>query len=123
MKPSKPENLKNKIVRIYNAFSYAFKGLKTAYKYEAAFRDELLLCLVLFPVPFLVNCTLKDKVVLIGSLMLVLIVELLNSAIEAVVDLVSPDFNELAGKAKDMASAAVFMALCLVVIVWIGILV
>jgi len=98
------------LTRIINAFGYSMKGISAAIKYESAFRQEALLFVVLLPLAFFLGRTYIEYILLVGSLLIVLIVELLNSAIEAVVDHVSPDFAELAGRAKDMGSAAVFVA-------------
>ena len=98
-------------------------GLKAAFIKEAAFRQEFLACVVLAPLALYLGETGLEKALLLGSLMLVLIVELLNSAIEAAVDRISKDQHELAGQAKDMGSAAVFLSLLNVVIVWLLILI
>jgi len=110
------------IDRIFRAFSWSMSGLKAAFMQEAAFRQELFLCIILVPLAFYFGKTGLEKALLLGSLMLVLIVELLNSAIEAVVDRISKDQHVLAGQAKDMGSAAVFLSLLNVAIVWILIL-
>jgi diacylglycerol kinase (ATP) len=107
------------IKRIINAAGYSMQGLSTAFKHEAAFRQELLLVIVLLPISFYVGQTNVERAILIGSLFLVLIVELLNSAIEAVVDRVGHDFHELSGRAKDIGSAAVFVSLVNVIVVWL----
>jgi diacylglycerol kinase (ATP) len=88
--------------RIVNAFGYSMKGLRAAFKHESAFRQETALLII----------------ILIGSLLLVMMVELLNSAVEAVVDRVSDEHHKLAGRAKDMGSAAVFIALLNVIVIW-----
>ena len=106
------------LTRIINAFGYSMKGISAAIKYESAFRQEALLFVVLLPLAFFLGRTYIEYILLVGCLLIVLIVELLNSAIEAVVDHVSPDFAELAGRAKDMGSAAVFVALANVFLVW-----
>ena len=106
------------INRIINAFGYSFQGIRLALRHEAAFRQEMVLFVILLPLAFLLGRNPLDYLLLIGSLLLVLIVELLNSAIEAVVDHVSPEFSELAGRAKDMGSAAVFISIAGVIMVW-----
>ena len=99
--------------RIVNATFFSFAGLRVAWKNEAAFRQELMLVVVLLPASFWVGNTTVERVLLIGSLMVLLITELLNSAVEAVVDRIGPETHELSGRAKDIGSAAVFVALVL----------
>ncbi|ELB2270915.1 diacylglycerol kinase [Vibrio parahaemolyticus] len=101
-----------------DATGYSIKGLKAAWTYEAAFRQELVLTLVLSISTFFLPVTTLERVLMISSLLLVLIVELINSAVEAVVDRVSDDWHELSGRAKDIGSAAVFVALFLALFVW-----
>jgi diacylglycerol kinase (ATP) len=110
------------IGRIFRAFGWSMSGLKDAFTKEAAFRQELFLCIILAPVALFLGETGLEKAMLLGSLMLVLIVELLNSSIEAAVDRISKEEHDLAGQAKDMGSAAVFLSLLNVVIVWLLIL-
>ena len=98
------------------------KGLKAAWVHEAAFRQELMLAIVMLPIAVLVDITTIEKLLLIFSLFIVLIVELLNSAIEAVVDRIGDEIHTLSGQAKDIASAAVFMSLALCGITWAVIL-
>ena len=104
--------------RIINAFGYSMKGLRAAFKYESAFRQETALLIILLPLAILFGQTIVDYSILIGSLLLVMMVELLNSALEAVVDRVSDEQHKLAGRAKDMGSAAVFIALLNVIVIW-----
>ncbi len=106
--------------RIIKAASCSFKGLKAAFKHEAAFRQELILCLALVPIALLTSESLTRFMALISVLILVLIVELLNSAIEATVDRISLEHHKLAGRAKDMGSAAVSLSLLTALIVWFG---
>ncbi|WP_017444210.1 diacylglycerol kinase [Gayadomonas joobiniege] len=106
--------------RVINAATCSFKGLKAAFKHEAAFRQELILVLVLIPLAFFTSDSLTRFVALVSVLILVLIVELLNSAIEATVDRISLEHHKLAGRAKDMASAAVALSLLTAMIVWGG---
>ena len=106
------------LTRIINAFGYSMKGIRAAIVHESAFRQEALLFVIMLPLAIWIGTDWLDYILLIGSLLLVLIVELLNSAIEAVVDRISDEFSELAGRAKDMGSAAVFIALANVVLVW-----
>lgn len=104
--------------RIINAFGYSMKGLRAAFKHESAFRQELALLVILLPLAILLGQNIVDYSILIGSLLLVLIVELLNSAVETVVDRIGDEHHELAGRAKDMGSAAVFISLVNVVVIW-----
>ncbi len=104
--------------RIQRALGYSLKGLRAAYKKESAFRQELILALVLVPLGLWLGNNAVERVLLIGSVLLVLIVELLNSAVEATVDRGGKDWDKLAGRAKDMGSAAVLVALLLVVATW-----
>lgn len=104
--------------RIRNAALYSVAGMRIAWKNEAAFRQELVLCLVMVPVALWVGDSAVERSLLIGTCLLVLVVELLNSAIESVVDRVGTDRHELSGRAKDMASAAVFVSLLLTVTCW-----
>jgi diacylglycerol kinase (ATP) len=106
------------IKRIINAFGYSMKGLRAAFKHESAFRQETALLILLLPIAFLLGQNIVDYSILFGSLMLVIIVELLNSALEAVVDRVGDEHHELAGRAKDIGSAAVFVALVNVGVIW-----
>lgn len=109
---------KTGLTRIIHAFYYSMQGLAAAMRYESAFRQELVMFLVMLPLAFWLGQSAVQDILLIGSLLLVLIVELLNSAVEAVVDRVGEEHNELAGRAKDMGSAAVFVSLANVVFVW-----
>lgn len=104
--------------RVWNALNYSLAGLKAAYLCEDAFRQEVLLALVLIPVTFLLPVPWLGRGMMIASVLLVLVVELLNSAIEAVVDRVSLENHRLAKRAKDIGSAAVLIALILVIAVW-----
>jgi diacylglycerol kinase (ATP) len=104
--------------RIVNAAFYSFAGLRAAWRHEAAFRQECMLALVLTPAAFWVGETAVQRALLIGTCGLVLIVELLNSAVEAVVDRIGMDHDLLSGRAKDLGSAAVFVSLALTAGVW-----
>ncbi|MGX9462091.1 diacylglycerol kinase [Shewanella sp. A14] len=114
MKPANNHGLK----RVFRATGFSIKGLKAAWKHEAAFRQEAILALLMLPTAMLVNITATERVLLIMTVMIVLIVELLNSAIEAVVDRVGDEIHPLSGQAKDIASAAVFCSLALCAITW-----
>ena len=108
--------------RIINAAGYSWKGLTAAYKYEAAFRQELWLAIALIPAGLFLGETWKDKAALVCSLLFVLVVELLNSGIESVVDRIGDEHHELSGRAKDMGSAAVLLALIMAAIIWAAVL-
>jgi diacylglycerol kinase (ATP) len=108
--------------RIIAAGRNSWQGIKAAWRFEAAFRQEVLLFSLLLPVALLVPVSGVERVLLAGSLLLVLIVELLNSAIEAVVDRISLDHHELSGRAKDLGSAAVLFSLLLVLLTWVIVL-
>lgn len=104
--------------RIVRAGSYSASGLRAAIRKEAAFRQELILAAVLVPLGAWLGHDGVERVLLIGSLILVLIVELLNSAVEATVDRISHKHHKLSGRAKDMGSAAVYLSLVLAVLTW-----
>jgi len=104
--------------RVMHAFIYSMQGFRAAIKNEAAFREELILAVILTPVAFWLTTNTLYLMAMLGSLLLVLIVEILNSAIEAVVDRIGAEKHELSGRAKDMGSAAVFLALMNVVLMW-----
>lgn len=108
--------------RLINACLCSAKGLRTCFRTEEAFRQEILLCLILIPLSFFIAATIVEWLLLIGSLLLVLIVELLNTGIERVVDRISTDYHDLSGEAKDMGSAAVFVSLILCVLCWAAII-
>ena len=113
---------KGGISRIFSAFFYSVDGFKSAWRNEHAFRQELILVIVGVVVALLLPVTARDKLALIGVLVLVLVVELLNSAIEAIVDRVSLDVHPLSKNAKDFGSAAVLLTLILAGAVWAVIL-
>lgn len=108
--------------RILLAAGYSIQGLKSAFKYEAAFRQELLLAAILIPLACYLEVTQTQRILMIAPVFLVMIIEIINSAIEAVVDRIGSEHHELAGRAKDMGSAAVFIALILTAYIWIEIL-
>ena len=100
------------------AFNYSMKGLKAAFKSERSFRQEIAAAVVLIPLALWLGKTGSDKALMIASIMLVFIVELVNTIAETLVERISPEWNHLSGKAKDVGSASVFIALINVVIVW-----
>jgi len=105
--------------RIFLATLFSISGLKTAWRNEAAFRQECVLCLVLVPIGLWLGQTAAERALLVASCLLVLIVELLNSAVEAVVDRVGMDHHRLSGAAKDLGSAAVLVSLLNTIAVWV----
>ncbi|WP_232803702.1 diacylglycerol kinase [Motilimonas sp. E26] len=110
------------IERIIDATGYSIKGLKAAWLNEAAFRQEVVLLVIFSVVATLLPVSSLARILLISSLLLIVIVELMNSAVEAVVDRIGDEWHELSGRAKDIASAAVFIALVLALFVWASVL-
>jgi len=104
--------------RIINAAGYSMLGLKAAWRTEAAFRQEVILVAILSPLALVLGENGVERALLIGACLVVVIAELLNSAVEAVVDRIGPEHHPLAGAAKDLGSAAVFVGLLMVVVVW-----
>lgn len=117
-----PYKGKSGLKRILNATAYSISGFKAAYKNEAAFRQIVLINLILIPVSFFLEVTRSEHVLLIIVCLFAMIVELFNSAIEAVVDRVSLEKHQLSKNAKDMGSAAQFVALSIIAITWLFIL-
>ncbi len=117
-----PYKGKTGLPRLWNALFYSLAGLRAAIQHEDAFRQEVLLAALLIPTALLTPASGIGKAVMIASIILVLIVELLNSAIEAAVDHTSLDQHQLAKRAKDIGSAAVLLSLLNVVSVWILVL-
>jgi diacylglycerol kinase (ATP) len=113
-----PHKGKTGLVRLKNALGYSLAGFRAAYKHEDAFRQEVLLAAILIPLAFWLPVGGLGKALMIGSVLLVIIVELLNSAIEATVDRISLDNHDLAKRAKDIGSAAVLVSLINVLVVW-----
>jgi len=110
------------VKRILFAAKYSCQGLYSAWKHEAAIRQEVILLISLTLISFFLPINRLEQLALIGSLVLVVIVELLNSAIEAVVDRVGDEWHELSGRAKDIGSAAVFIALGFSIVTWLCVL-
>lgn len=113
-----PHKGKTGLRRIWNALFYSADGFRAAFQHEDAFRQETLLACVLIPVALFLPASGAGKALMVASVLLVLIVELLNSAIEAAVDRISLESHQLAKRAKDFGSAAVFVSLLNVVAVW-----
>ncbi len=108
--------------RVWNAMFYSFEGLRAAFRHEDAFRQEVLLAALLIPVALWLNVSGIGKALMVASVLLVLIVELLNSAVEATVDRISLENHRLAKRAKDIGSAAVMISLLNVMAVWLLVL-
>jgi diacylglycerol kinase (ATP) len=104
--------------QIWKALIWSLKGLRAAWHYEASFRLELYLAVILVPLGLWLGQGAIQKLLLAGTPLLVMSAELLNSGIEAVVDRICPEFDEMAGRAKDMGSAAVFLLMMLVLLTW-----
>jgi len=118
MTHTSPQKSRGGLKRIWNATLYSRDGLRDAWRHEAAFRQELLLAAILFPLGLYLGQNGIERALLAGSVMLVLIVELLNSAVEAVVDRVSAERHDLSKRAKDLGSAAVMLSLANVAVAW-----
>jgi diacylglycerol kinase (ATP) len=108
--------------RLYNALRYSVQGVAAAIRHEAAFRQELLIAVVLTPVAFVVGGTAEQTLLLIGTLVFVLVVELLNSALEALADMVTLEHHPMIGRAKDLGSAAVLLSILFAAATWLTVL-
>lgn len=109
---------KTGIARVIDAFGYSMKGFAASWKYEAAFRQEVALAIILIPTAFWLAQSHIELILLISSVFWVLMAELANSSVEAVVDRTGSERHELSGRAKDIGSALVFLSLTLLVVVW-----
>lgn len=118
-----PHKSRPGLTRLWRALFYSLAGLRAAWREESAFRQEIVLAAVLLPAAGLVPASLTQKALLVGCVMLVLVTELLNSAVECTVDRISLEDHALARRAKDIGSAAVFVALTNLAIVWALVLV
>lgn len=116
MKPAKTG-----IARVIDATGYSIRGLRACFANEAAFRQEMAVVVVMFPLSFFIARTTVQWLLLVAPLFLLLIVELLNSAVESVVDRIGREPHELSGRAKDMGSAAVLLCLLLIGCCWGGV--
>ncbi len=105
--------------RILNALRYSMRGLTLAWQIESAFRQELIIAMVLIPMALVLPLPVTQRLALIASVIMVLVVELINSSIEAAIDRISLDHHRLSGRAKDFGSAAVFLALVMCALAWI----
>ena len=122
MTPYSPYKGKNGIKRILNATGYSLAGFKAAFSHEAAFRQILIINLVLIPTSFFVHVSALEQALMVAVCLLAIIVELFNSAIEAVVDRISLEIHQLSKNAKDMGSAAQFVSLGIIFSTWMIIL-
>lgn len=116
--PVSPYKGKTGLRRVLNAAGYSWAGLSAAFRHEDAFRQEVFLALLLIPLALYLGETGISRALMIGAVLLVLVVELLNSALKAAVDRISLEHHQLIKRAKDMGSAAVMIALANVVVVW-----
>ncbi|ADZ44070.1 TPA: diacylglycerol kinase [Yersinia enterocolitica] len=110
------------LTRIYKAAGYSVKGLTAVWKNEAAFRQEAVAAILAIILAFWLDVDATARILLVASVVLVIIVEVINSAIEAVVDRIGSELHELSGRAKDMGSAAVFLAILLALFIWVTVL-
>ncbi|MDH3633881.1 MAG: diacylglycerol kinase [Gammaproteobacteria bacterium] len=110
------------LTRIIKATGYSWQGMCAAYRHEAAFRQEIWLCIVMIPLGLFLGDSGIEKALLVSSVLLLPLVEILNSAVEAVVDRFGDEQHELSGRAKDMGSAAVALAIILMAVVWLLVL-
>lgn len=110
------------LTRIIKAGGYSCKGIRAAWINEAAFRQEVIVTLVAIILSFFIDVSGLERILLVGSVVLVVILELVNSAIEVVVDRIGSEYHELSGRAKDMGSAAVLIAIILGLFIWVTIL-
>jgi len=113
---------KTGIARIIAATGHSINGMKACWEHEAAYRQDVILSLALFVASFFVARSTAQWLLLVSPLFLLVIVESLNSAIEAVVDRIGTEYHDLSGRAKDIASAAVFFCLCLIGLSWIAVI-
>lgn len=108
----------NGLTRLWRATGYSIEGFKAAWRNEAAFRQECCTVAVLLPAAFFLGSDALERALLIVSLLLILIVELINSALESAIDRIGPERHELSGRAKNLGSAAVMLSLIAAAVVW-----
>jgi len=113
-----PHKGKTGLKRVWNALHYSLDGFKAAYKHEDAFRQEVRMAIVMVPLGFYLGKTGVERALLVASVLLVMVIELLNSAVEATVDRISLENHSLAKRAKDIGSAAVLASLVMLAVVW-----
>jgi diacylglycerol kinase (ATP) len=120
--PHSPYKSKGGLGRLFNALRYSAQGLGAAFRHEAAFRQELTLIVVLTPIAFWVGRSIGEVLLLLGAMLLVLIIELLNSALEALADTITTEHHPMIGRAKDLGSAAVMLALVFCFLAWAAVI-
>jgi diacylglycerol kinase (ATP) len=116
--PESPHKGQRGLQRLFNALFYSLSGLRLAFVHESAFRQEVALAAVLMPLACVVHVSPAERVLLLGSVLFVFVVELLNSSVEAAIDRISFDTHRLSKRAKDLGSAAVLVALVMLAITW-----
>ncbi|MAN52303.1 MULTISPECIES: diacylglycerol kinase [unclassified Marinimicrobium] len=116
-----PKPGKTGLRRIVDAFGYSMHGFAAAWRFEAAFRQEVLLAVILLPASLWLGTTLMERLLLVASVFWVIMAELANSAIEAAIDRTGDEMHVLAGRAKDMGSALVLVSLILLAIIWVSV--
>lgn len=121
--PEQPKEGGTGLTHLRSAFGYSMAGLRTTFRNESAFRQELFLCMVAVPLGLWLGNTAVERILLVGSLLQVLVVELMNTAVENAIDRISAERHELAKRSKDAGSAAVFVSLVLAGFVWLLIVV
>ncbi|AMO67210.1 diacylglycerol kinase [Zhongshania aliphaticivorans] len=107
------------VAHVLDAYRYSLKGLRAAWRHEVAFRQEIALAALLLPLSLWLGTNASERALLIGSVVIVIVVELLNSAIEAIVDRISTELHPLSGQAKDLGSAAVMLSMLLCLSCWV----
>lgn len=117
-----PYKSKGGFRRLFKALRYSAQGFGAAFKHEAAFRQELLLIVVLTPVAIWISRSMGEMLLLVGTMLFVLIIELLNSALEALADSITVEHHPMIGRAKDLGSAAVMLSIALCVLAWLCII-
>lgn len=122
MSGDSPYKNRGGLLRIIRALGYSLQGLGAAWRHEAAFRLEVILALVLVPLGLMLGQNVTEQLILAGAIVLVIVIELVNSAIEALADAISTDYHPMLGRAKDIGSAAVLVSLILAGAGWLAIL-
>lgn len=117
-----PYKSKGGFGRLFKALRYSAQGLGAAFKHEAAFRQELLLIVVLTPIAAWISRSTIEMLLLIGAMIFVLIIEILNSALEALADTITVEHHPMIGRAKDLGSAAVMLSIGLCILVWLAVI-
>lgn len=118
-----PYKSKGGFSRLLYALKYSAKGLAAAYKHEAAFRQELLVAMILVPLAFWIGETSLETLLLVAAIIFIFIIELLNSGLEAIADAITIEQHPLIGRAKDLGSAAVLLSIVLALLIWVGVII